>query len=35
MVVRSKKYTFIIHFLGHPLMDENIIVFAISHVNKW
>jgi hypothetical protein len=26
---------FMIHLLRHPLMDENIVVFAISHVNKW
>jgi hypothetical protein len=29
------KNTFINHLLGHPLMDENIVVFAISHVDKW
>jgi hypothetical protein len=30
-----QKYKFIIHLLGHPLIDENILVFVISHVDKW
>jgi hypothetical protein len=35
IVVRCKKYTFIIHFLAHSLMDGSIIIFVIGHVNKW
>jgi hypothetical protein len=33
--MNCKKYTFAIHLLRHPLMDENIVLFATGDVNKW
>lgn len=33
--VKCEKYVFIIYFLNHSLMNENIVVFAIDDVDKW
>jgi hypothetical protein len=33
--IKCEKYVFIIYFLNHSLMDENIIIFVIGDVDKW